>query len=118
MLVAQSCPNLFDLWTVAHQAPMSMEFSRQEYWSRLPFPSPGDLPDPGIEPACLMSHLHWQAGSLPLAPSGKPPVRLIVLDYECLGSIIIARMMIQGTATPMLNRRVHIKQREEHCVLT
>ena len=38
------------LWTVAHQAPPSMGFSRQEYWSELPFPSPGDLPDPGIEP--------------------------------------------------------------------
>ena len=37
-------------WTVAHQAPPSMEFSRQEYWSGLPFPYPGDLPDPGIEP--------------------------------------------------------------------
>ena len=37
-------------WTVAHQAPLSMEFSRQEYWSELPFPPPGDLPDPGIEP--------------------------------------------------------------------
>ena len=38
-------------WTVARQAPLSMEFSRQEYWSGLSFPSPGDLPDPGIEPA-------------------------------------------------------------------
>ena len=37
-------------WTVAHQAPLSMEFSRQEYWSGLPCPSPGDLPDPGIKP--------------------------------------------------------------------
>ena len=37
-------------WTVAYQAPLSMGFSRQEYWSGLPFPSPGDLPDPGIEP--------------------------------------------------------------------
>ena len=37
-------------WTVAYQAPKSMEFSRQEYWSRLPFPSPGDLPNPGVEP--------------------------------------------------------------------
>ena len=37
-------------WTVAHQAPPSMEFSRQEYWSGFPFPSPGDLPDPGIKP--------------------------------------------------------------------
>ena len=46
-----SCVQLFSTpWTVAHQAPPSMEFSRQEYWSGLPFPSPGDLPDPGIEP--------------------------------------------------------------------
>ena len=37
-------------WTAAHQAPLSMRFSRQGYWSRLPFPSPGDLPNPGIEP--------------------------------------------------------------------
>ena len=42
-------------WTVAHQAPLSMGFSRQEYWSRLPFSSPGDLPDPGIEPMSLES---------------------------------------------------------------
>ena len=42
-------------WTVAHQAPLSMGFSRQEYWSGLPCPSPGDLPDPGIEPMSLMS---------------------------------------------------------------
>ena len=42
-------------WTVAHQAPLSMAFSSPEYWSRLPLPSPGDLPDPGIEPAYLAS---------------------------------------------------------------
>ena len=42
-------------WTLAHQAPLSMGFSRQECWSRLPFPSPEDLPDPGIEPASLVS---------------------------------------------------------------
>ena len=45
-------------WTVAHQAPLSMEFSRQEYWSGLPFPSPGHLPDPGIViPAFILSHV-------------------------------------------------------------
>ena len=48
-LVAKSCPTRATPWTVAHQAPLSMEFSRQEYWSGLPFPSPGDLPDPGIK---------------------------------------------------------------------
>ena len=46
-----SCVRLFETpWTVAHQAPPSMGFSRQEYWSGLPFPAPGDLPNPGIEP--------------------------------------------------------------------
>ena len=42
-------------WTVAYQAPLSMQFSRQEYWIGLPFPSPGDLPDPGMKPASLVS---------------------------------------------------------------
>ena len=48
-------------WTVAYQAPQSMEFSRQEYWIRLPFPSPEDLPNPGIEPGSPA----LQAGALP-----------------------------------------------------
>ena len=78
-LVAQSCPTLCDPmdslrphglfetpWTVAHQAPLSMGFSRQEYWSGLPFPSPGDLPNPGIKPASPMSPA-LQANSLPPA---------------------------------------------------
>ena len=55
-------------WTVAYQAPPSMEFSRQEYWSRLPFPSPGDLPDPGIEPRAPA----LRADALPSEPPGKP----------------------------------------------
>ena len=49
----QSCLTLLSLWTVAQQAPLTMGFSRQEFWSGLPFPSPGDLPDPGIELASL-----------------------------------------------------------------
>ena len=58
-------------WTVAHQAPLSIGFSRQEHWSGLPCPPPGDLPDPGIQPAsvCL---LHWQVRPLPVVPPGKP----------------------------------------------
>ena len=57
------------LWTVAHQDLLSMGFSRQEYWSGLPCPSPGDLPDPGIEPTSLMSPA--LAGEpLPLVPPG------------------------------------------------
>ena len=53
-------------WTVAHQSPLSMRFSRQENWSVLPFPPPEDLPDQGSNP-CL---LHWQAGPLPLSHLG------------------------------------------------
>ena len=49
-LVAKSHPTLVTPWTVTCQVPLSMGFSRQEYWNGLPFPSPGDLPDPGIEP--------------------------------------------------------------------
>ena len=58
------------LWTVAFKAPLSMEFSRQKYWSGLPFPTSGDSHDTGIKPVSLF--LHWQAGSLPLVPPGKP----------------------------------------------
>ena len=49
-LVARLCLTLVTPWTVARQAPLSMGFPRQEYWSGFPFPSPGDLPDPGTEP--------------------------------------------------------------------
>ena len=55
-------------WTTVHQAPLSMEFSRQEYCRGLPFPSPGDLPNPGTE----LGYPAFQAYSLPSAPPGKP----------------------------------------------
>ena len=71
-LVAKSCPTLATLSTVACQIPLSMGFSRQENWSELPFPSPGDLPDPGIEPCLLL----WQAHSLLLSLEGSPIWRL------------------------------------------
>ena len=67
-LLAKSCPTLMIPWTVAHQAPQSMGFSRQEYWSGLSFPSPGYLPDPGIEPESAA----LQADSLPSEPPWKP----------------------------------------------
>ena len=64
-----SCVQLFATpWTVALQAPLSMEFSRQEYWSGLPFPSPGDLPNPGLKPRSPA----LQADSLPSEPIRKP----------------------------------------------
>ena len=59
------------LWTVALQAPLSMEFSRQEYWSGFPFPPAGDLPDPGLEPRGLVSPV--LAGRFfTTEPPGKP----------------------------------------------
>ena len=60
-------------WTAAYQAPPSMGFSRQEYWSGLPCPSPGDLPDPGIKPRSSA----LQADTLPLEPPGKPIIRRV-----------------------------------------
>ena len=63
-----SCVRLFVTpWTVAHQAPPFMEFSKQEYWSGFPFPSPGDLPNPGIEPGSPA----LQADALSSEPPGN-----------------------------------------------
>ena len=67
------------LWTVAHQAPLSMGFSRQEYWSGLPFPSPGDLPDPAIKPGSPV----LEADSLLSEPSGK----LLLTERHCVNNI-------------------------------
>ena len=67
-LVAKSCPTLVIPWTVAHKAPLSMGFSRKEYWSGLPFPSPGDLSNPRIEPGSPA----LQADSLLTELRGKP----------------------------------------------
>ena len=66
--VAQLCLTLCDPWTVAHQASLFIGFSRQESWSGLLFPSPGDLPDPGIKPGSSA----LQADSLPIELPGKP----------------------------------------------
>ena len=66
--VAQSYLTLVTLWTVACQAPLFMEFSRQKYWSGFPFPSPGDLPNTGVEPGPSA----LEADSLLSEPPGKP----------------------------------------------
>ena len=67
-LVVKLYLTLTTLWTVAHQAPLSMGFPRQEYWSRLLVPSPGDLPDPGIEsesPALVRIYIYFYTQSCP-----------------------------------------------------
>ena len=71
------------LWTVDHQALLSMAFSRQEYWSGLLFPPPGNLPNPEMELEALLCLLHWRVGSLPLAPPGKP---VCVVRWKLKGS--------------------------------
>ena len=95
------CVRLFvTLWTVAHQAPLSMGFSRQEYWSGLPFPPPGDLPNPGIEPM-LPAAPALQADSSPLSHQGRPkdtacvcavaqsgPTLCNLLDFSSPGSSV------------------------------
>ena len=77
-----SCVRLFEIpRTIAYQAPPSMGFSRQEYyWSGLPFPSPGDLPDPGFEPRFPA----LQADALPSEPPGKP--------FILMGSIYVCQI--------------------------
>ena len=59
-------------WTIAHQAPLSMEFPRQEFWAGLPFPSPSDLPDPGVELMAPAASPALQADSLLLNQQGNP----------------------------------------------
>ena len=90
-LLAQSCLTLCNPWAVAHQAPPSMEFSRQDYWSGLPFPSPGDLPDPGIEPRSPA----LRPAALLSEPPGNPLYTnkwihkciLMYLYYKCYSTV-------------------------------
>ena len=88
-------------WTVPCQAPLSMEFSRQEYWSGLLCPPLGDLTNPGIHPS-LLHLLHWEAGSLPLAPPGKPhtmPNTVHVYQQRLPVMVLISVMKIIHRAT-------------------
>ena len=73
--VAKSCPTLATLWTVAHEALVSMGFLMWEYWCGLPFPSPGHLPDPGIEPTSPA----LAGGFFSTEPPGKPC--LLIVNY-------------------------------------
>ena len=74
-LVAKLCLTLMSSWTVACQVPLDMEFSRQEYWGGLPFPSPGGLPDPGIKPRSSA----LEADALRTEPSEKPTIQRQIL---------------------------------------
>ena len=79
MAIHSSVPAWEIPWTVVYQASLSVGFSRQENWNELPFPSPGDLPDPGIEPRSPA----LQADTLPSEPPEKP-------NYKCKARIFFA----------------------------
>ena len=77
-----SCIRIFETaWTIAHQAPLSLEFSRQEYWSRLPFPSPGHLPDPKIKPTSL-AYSVMAGGCFTTSFTWEAPVKNDVLSSK------------------------------------
>ena len=88
-LLTQSCRLFETLWSVARQAPPSLGFSRQEYWSQLPCPPPGDRPDPGIEPRSLI----LQADSLPSEPPGKPLSHTLSAVNSTIPSAIITHCL-------------------------
>ena len=83
-------------WTIDHQAPLSVGFSRHEYWSGLPFPSPGDLPNPGIEPGSP----RLQAEPLPSEPSVKPLKPKIICLFLYLFTVVWASQVALVVKNP------------------
>ena len=80
-LVTKSCLTLATPWTIAHQAPLSMGFPRKEYCSRLPFLSPGDLPDSGVKPVFLVSP-ELAGKFFTTEPPWKPHIFWILIPYH------------------------------------
>ena len=103
-LVTKSCLILVTPWTVALQAPVSTGFSMQEYWSGLPFPSPGDLPDPGIEPWSPA----FQVDSLPTESRGKPK-KLTILQLKKKGNPATSRKESNWISLSLLRKTVHLR---------
>ena len=98
-------------WTAAHRVPVSMRFSRQGYWSRLSFPSPGDLPSPGIEPGSPV----LQTDSLLTELQGKPHV-LSMDAFKWQNWASVARTVCSAKPKDLLNG-LFGKQRAKHCSL-
>ena len=97
-------------WTVAHQATLSMGFSRQEYWGGLPFPYLGDLPNPGIEPR----YPALQADSLPTESQVRPDMQIVIYIYIINPSDFTYKVMSElhtqsfVIARKVINRIIHI----------
>ena len=97
-------------WTVALQAPLSMGFSRQEYWSELPFSPPGDLLHWGTEPMSLYL-LHWQGGSLILVPPGKDHAFIYSPIWSmslCLFKILLLTLAMNQGRTSKLPSQIEV----------
>ena len=98
--------------TVAHQAPLSMEFSRQIHWSGLPFPTPRDLPNSGIENSSPLHLLHWQADSLSLGDLGSPNIQ----KYRLINWIVYVRKETRGgeSLTVKLKKTNNVSLNHKH----
>ena len=103
-LVAKSCPTLRILWTVVCQAPLSMGFSRQEYWSGLPFLSPGDLPNPGVKPGSPA----LQADSLATELQEKLRGSISLAKLRALWSYVVSANIFYIMIDAVLNAKIII----------
>ena len=90
------------LWTAALQAPLSMGFSRQEYWSRLPFPAPGELPNPGIEPASLASSALAGRFFITLSSGKTPKMCMKPKKHQIIKIILRKKNKAGGLILPIL----------------
>ena len=103
-------------WAAAHQGPQSMEFSRQEYWSGLPFPPPGDLPNPGIKPMfphCrwILSHLSHQ-GSPVDSESSTNSLTCLVVEMKC-PLCMLRTYQWEGSPIPLVTEKETKRQRDK-----
>ena len=103
------------LWTAAYQVPPSVGFSRQEYWSGLPFPSPGDLPNPGIEPRSPA----LQTDALPSEPPGNPRVPKRVTKFSDIEKVafILERVGNQSIRPGRLKTMILKALEKKHLLL-
>ena len=116
--VAKFCPTLVTPWTVAHQAPLFMGFSRWEYWSGLPFLSSEDLPNPGIEPTSPA----LQADSLSLSHWGKPMFShsggIVLYFCKSTSALIVSWILICFRCVPWCYITHHVSSGKLHHTLT
>ena len=113
-----SCGRLFETpQTVAHQSPLLVEFSRQNYWSGLPFPTPGNLPNPGIEPASPVSP-ELQVDSLPLS-HWRSPMTVIIMLIRIIkeGRRKLLELMAQAFSNTFMNIFIFIPKPIKLCTL-